>query len=110
MAEAAAQIRAPIERTAPDTIRLERMLDAPVETVGAISPRRTFAGNGSWAAPDARPDGAFDLLVDHDNLSTDEVPYAEGYAAFKGTIWTEKVIRFSRRGCSRRPSKAARTE
>ena len=33
MAEAAAQIRLPIEKTAPDTIRLERLLDAPVATV-----------------------------------------------------------------------------
>jgi hypothetical protein len=29
----AAEIRLPIERTAPDAIRLERLLDAPVETV-----------------------------------------------------------------------------
>ena len=27
---------APLERTAPDTIRLERMLDAPVERCGVI--------------------------------------------------------------------------
>jgi uncharacterized protein YndB with AHSA1/START domain len=33
MAEAAAQIRMPIEKIAPDTIRLERTLDAPVEKV-----------------------------------------------------------------------------
>ena len=62
MAEAAAQIRAPIERTAPDTIRLERMLDAPVETVWRISPRRTFAASGSWAVPMRAPDGEFDLV------------------------------------------------
>ena len=33
MAEASAQIRVPIERSAPDAIRLERLLAAPPETV-----------------------------------------------------------------------------
>ena len=33
MAEALIQTSAPIERVAPDTIRLERLLDAPPETV-----------------------------------------------------------------------------
>jgi len=44
---------------------------------------------------DARPNGEFDLVVDHDKLSDDRnVPYPDGYAQFKGTVWTEKVIRF----------------
>ena len=43
---------------------------------------------------DARAEGEFDLIVDHDNLSTDEVPYPESYAEFKGARMTEKVIRF----------------
>ena len=33
MAEVAAQARAPVERIAPDTIRVERSLDAPMEMV-----------------------------------------------------------------------------
>ena len=33
MAEALIQISAPIEKIAPDAIRLERVLDAPAETV-----------------------------------------------------------------------------
>ncbi len=33
MIDAAIQITAPIERLAPDTIRLERTLDAPVDKV-----------------------------------------------------------------------------
>jgi uncharacterized protein YndB with AHSA1/START domain len=94
MPEAAAQIRAPIERTAPDAIRLERMLDAPVETVWRYLTEADLRRQWFMGGTDARQDGAFDLLVDHDNLSTDEVPYPEGYAAFKGSIWSEKVIRF----------------
>jgi uncharacterized protein YndB with AHSA1/START domain len=94
MPEAAAQIRAPIERTAPDTIRLERMLDAPVETVWRYLTEADLRRQWFMGGTDAGPDGAFDLLVDHDNLSTDEVPYPDGYAEFKGSVWTEKVIRF----------------
>jgi uncharacterized protein YndB with AHSA1/START domain len=94
MAEAAAQIRPPIERVASDTIRLERMLDAPVETVWRYLTEADLRREWFMGGTDARADGEFDLLVDHDNLSTDEVPYPEGYAAFKGSTWTEKVIRF----------------
>jgi uncharacterized protein YndB with AHSA1/START domain len=43
---------------------------------------------------DATGVGEFDLLVDHDNLSDEVVPYPESYASFKGAVWTEKVIRF----------------
>jgi hypothetical protein len=32
--------------------------------------------------------------VDHDKLSDEDVPYPESYAAFKGAVWSEKVIRF----------------
>jgi uncharacterized protein YndB with AHSA1/START domain len=43
---------------------------------------------------DATEGGEFELLVDHDQLSDDVVPYPESYAAFKGSTWSEKVIRF----------------
>jgi hypothetical protein len=43
---------------------------------------------------DAQPSGEFELIVDHDNLSTDDVPYPESYAEFKGARMIEKVIRF----------------
>ena len=43
---------------------------------------------------DAAPGGEFELVIDHDNLSTDEVAYPESYAANKGKTWSEKVLRF----------------
>jgi hypothetical protein len=43
---------------------------------------------------DATGVGEFELLVDHDRLSDEAVPYPESYASFKGATWTEKVIRF----------------
>src|SRR5438132_1218303 len=94
MAEAAAAIRVPIERVAPDTIRLERMLDAPVETVWHYLTEAELRSQWFMGGTDAHAGGEFELLVDHDKLSTEKVPYPESYAAFKGAVWTERVIRF----------------
>jgi uncharacterized protein YndB with AHSA1/START domain len=94
MVEAAAPVSAQIERIAPDTIRLERLLDAPVETVWRYLTEADLRREWFMGGTDAKADGEFELLVDHDNLSDDEVPYPESYAAFKGATWTEKVIRF----------------
>jgi uncharacterized protein YndB with AHSA1/START domain len=95
MAEALAGIAAQIERTAPDTIRLERTLDAPVETVWRYLTEADLRRDWFMGGTDATAGGEFDLLVDHDNLSDDKhVAYPESYAEFKGATWTEKVIRF----------------
>jgi uncharacterized protein YndB with AHSA1/START domain len=94
MAEAAAQIRVPVERTAPDTIRLERVLDAPVEKVWRYLTEAELRQQWFMGGTDATGVGEFDLLVDHDKLSAEAVPYPESYASFKGSVWTEKVIRF----------------
>jgi uncharacterized protein YndB with AHSA1/START domain len=94
MAEAEAGMRAEIERVAPDTIRLERMLDAPVETVWRYLTEAELRSQWFMGGGDALPDSEFELLNDHDNLSDDEVPYPESYAPYKGTTWREKVIRF----------------
>src|SRR4051812_17228084 len=94
MAEAALQIRPPIERTAPDTIRLERLLDAPAETVWRYLTEAELRAKWFMGGTDAGPTGAFDMFVDHDNLSDEDVPYPENYAAFKGATWTENVVHF----------------
>lgn len=95
MAEATAAIRVPVERTAGDTIRLERVLDAPIETVWRYLTEAELRSRWFMGGTDATGVGEFDLLVDHDKLSDDpNVPYPESYAEFKGTTWTEKVLRF----------------
>jgi uncharacterized protein YndB with AHSA1/START domain len=94
MAEAAAQIRVPVEKVAPDAIRLERVLDAPVEKVWRYLTEAELRSQWFMGGTDATGIGEFNLLVDHDNLSDDDVPYPESYASFKGATWTEKVIRF----------------
>jgi uncharacterized protein YndB with AHSA1/START domain len=93
MTEAAA-IRVPVEKVAPDTIRLERMLDAPVEKVWRYLTEAELRSQWFMGGTDARLDSEFDLLVDHDKLSDEAVPYPESYAAHKGAVWTEKVLRF----------------
>jgi uncharacterized protein YndB with AHSA1/START domain len=93
MTEAAA-VREPVERTAPDAIRLERLLDATPETVWRYLTEADLRSRWFMGGTDATPGGEFDLLVDHDKLSDEEVPYPESYAAHKGATWTEKVVRF----------------
>jgi uncharacterized protein YndB with AHSA1/START domain len=86
---------AQIERTAPDTIRLERVLDAPAETVWRYLTQADLRRDWFMGGTDATPGGQFDLVVDHDNLSDDQdVPYPESYEKFKGAVWTETVNRF----------------
>lgn len=94
MAEAAIQISAPIERVAPDTIRLERLLDAPPATVWRYLTEAELRRHWFMGGTDARPDSEFELLNDHDNLSDEDVPYPEDYAPYKGGTWSEKVLRF----------------
>src|SRR5678816_2590393 len=84
----------PIERIAPDTIRLERLLDAPVDKVWRYLTEAELRQQWFMGGTDARPDSEFDLLIDHDNLSDDDVPYPENYAESKGRTWSEKVLRF----------------
>lgn len=84
-----------IERIGTDTIRFERMLDAPVDTVwrylteGELR-KLWFAGG----AMEPCVGGAVELLFDHDNLSADDVPYPEKYAGGKGAVGRERVEAF----------------
>ena len=94
MAEAAIQTNNPIQRVAPDAIRLERLLDAPVEKVWSYLTQAEFRQLWFMGGTDAAGVGEFELVVDHDKLSTEKVPYPESYECFKGAVWAEKVIRF----------------
>jgi uncharacterized protein YndB with AHSA1/START domain len=94
MTEAQIQIAAPVRRVADDAIRLERLLEAPVETVWRYLTEAELRRQWFMGGTDARADGEFELIVDHDNLPEDEVPYPESYAASKGVRFSEKVLRF----------------
>ena len=84
----------PVERIAPDAIRLERLLDAPVEKVWRYLTEAQLRQQWFMGGTDARADGEFELLNDHDNLSDEDVPYPESYAPYKGKAWSERVLRF----------------
>lgn len=94
MGEAEIQISAPIERLAPDTIRLERVMDAAPETVWRYLTEAELRQQWFMGGSDARPDSEFELLNDHDNLSAEDVPYPDDYAPYKGKSWHEKVLQF----------------
>jgi uncharacterized protein YndB with AHSA1/START domain len=94
MTDAALAITAPIKRIAPDAIRLERLLDAPVETVWRYLTEAELREQWFMGGTDAKADSDFELLNDHDNLSDDDVPYPESYAPYKGKTWSETVTAF----------------
>jgi uncharacterized protein YndB with AHSA1/START domain len=83
-----------LQRIGTDTIRMERLLDAPVDAVWRwlVEPdlrAQWFAGGDV----DLREGGTLHLVFDHDNLSEDDVPYPADFACHKGAAATERVIR-----------------
>ena len=94
MSEASTQSRAPVERIGPDAIRLERTLDAPVETVWRYLTEAELRRQWFMGGTDAKAGSEFELLNDHDNLSDQPVPYPADYAPYKRRTWSEKVLRF----------------
>lgn len=82
------------ERIAPDTLRMERLLDAPVDAVWQwlTDPelRRLWFAGGT--APQLG--GEVELVFDHDDLSAEDVPYPPEYAQYKGARSRERVVRY----------------
>jgi uncharacterized protein YndB with AHSA1/START domain len=91
MAEAAL---APIEQISSDSIRLERLLEAPPEKVWDYLTRAELREQWFMGGTDARPESEFELLVDHDKLSEEKVPYPDTFQCFKGRVFREKVLKF----------------
>lgn len=91
MAEAAL---APIEQISSDSIRLERLLEAPPERVWDYLTKAELREQWFMGGTDARPQGEFELLVDHDKLSEEQVPYPDTLECFKGRVFKEKVLKF----------------
>ena len=89
------QVTAPIRRLADDTIQLERLLDAPLDTVWDYLTKAELRAKWFMAGEDlpTKAGETFELLVDHDNLSDMPLPYPEDYAASKGVRMNETLIR-----------------
>jgi len=90
----AAIIRLPVERIAPNAIRLERTLNTSPETVWRYLTEANLRQQWFMGGTDATGVGDFELLVDHDKLSDEKVAYPESYECFKGRVFEEKVLRF----------------
>ena len=80
------------DRVTAHSLRFERLLDAPVETVWQyiVDPElrgRWFMGG----ALDARPGGRIEMIFDHDRLSDDDVRMPERFAGNKGKRWYETI-------------------
>jgi uncharacterized protein YndB with AHSA1/START domain len=82
-----------LERIAPDTLRMERVLDAPIHTVWRwlVEPELRKLWFAGGTAP--QQDGELELVFDHDNLSANPVPYPPQYAQWQGATSRERVVR-----------------
>lgn len=89
-----AYARRVVERIGPDAIRIERVLDATPETVWRYLTEAKLREQWFMGGTDASAGGEFELVTDHDKLSSEPVPYPENYGCFKGRISKEKVLRF----------------
>jgi len=70
------------------------LLDAPADKVWRYLTEADLRREWFMGGTDARPDSEFELLIDHDNLSADDVPTPADYSKMKGSSWSEKVIRY----------------
>lgn len=83
-----------IARIAPDTIRLERLLDADRETVWRYLVQGDLRRQWFCGGTDMSAGSAVEFVFDHDNLSADDVPYPEAYTQWKGVVGHERVTAF----------------
>lgn len=83
-----------LEILSPDTLRIERLLDAPPATVWRYLTEASLRSQWFSGGTDARAGGEIELVFDHDNLSADDVPYPAKYAPYQGAKGVERVVEF----------------
>lgn len=82
------------DRISPDSLRLERLFDAPVEKVWHFLVDPELRARWFMGGPvDLRVDGTIGMTMDHDRLSDEQVPTPERYAPYVGNSWEERITR-----------------
>jgi uncharacterized protein YndB with AHSA1/START domain len=82
-----------LQRLAPDTLQLERHLDATPEAVWKWLAEPELRAQWFAGGTKALQPGPFELEFDHDRLSADPVPYPEPYAKYKGAVSKLQILR-----------------
>ncbi|MBE0594634.1 MAG: SRPBCC family protein [Gemmatimonadales bacterium] len=79
----------------PQTLRFERLLDAPVEKVWRYLVDPELRARWFMAGPtELKVGGGFGLTMDHDRLSDRSVPMPEKYRPYVGNSWEERITRY----------------
>lgn len=79
----------------PQTLRFERLLDAPVEKVWRYLVDPELRARWFMAGPtELKVGGSFGLTMNHDNLSDEDVPTPEKYRPYLGKSWEERITRY----------------
>lgn len=83
------------DKITPDTLRFERLLDAPLEKVWRYLVDPELRARWFMAGPsELKVGGSFGLKMDHDNLSDENVPTPEKYRPYVDHSWEERITRY----------------
>jgi uncharacterized protein YndB with AHSA1/START domain len=78
----------------PETLRFERLLDAPIEKVWQYLVDSELRARWFMGGPtDDKVGGVIGMTMQHDNLSDGDVPTPERYRSYLGHSWEERITR-----------------
>jgi len=84
----------PPDMITPDSLRFERLLDAPVEKVWKYLVDAELRARWFMAGPtDLKVGGAIGMTMNHDRLSDEQVPTPDRYKQYLGHSWEERITR-----------------
>ena len=82
------------DKITPDSLRFERLLDAPVDKVWGYLVDPSLRARWFMGGPtDLQAGGVIGMTVNHDRLSDNAVPTPERYRPYIGHSWEERITR-----------------